>query len=99
LSKNMLLSAFGRWTIYSRAPCPLIWYLRFTVAPQKLEKLKKWTVYKFQNMWQVRMGHNMVQSSSPNMHITWLIFLCPRTHSKTSESVTFLCTTERDSTL
>jgi hypothetical protein len=38
----------------------------------------------------------MVKSSSPNAPSTWLIFFCPHTHAKTSESVTFLRTRERE---
>jgi hypothetical protein len=32
----------------------------------------------------------MVKFCSPNASRTWLIFICPRTHAKTSESVTFI---------
>jgi hypothetical protein len=38
----------------------------------------------------------MVKSSSPNAPSTWLIFLCPRTHAKTSLSLTFIRTRERE---
>jgi hypothetical protein len=37
----------------------------------------------------------MVKSSSPNAPSTLLIFLCPRTQAKTSESLTFVCTREK----
>jgi hypothetical protein len=42
------------------------------------------------------MGHNMVKFSSPNMPSTWLIFLYPHTHTKLSESLTFIRTRERE---
>jgi hypothetical protein len=45
---------------------------RFTTPRKRFEKLRKWTVHKFQNM--------------PS---TWLIVLCPRTHAKTSESLSY----------
>jgi hypothetical protein len=54
-------------------------YLRLTVARKKFGKLKKWTVHKFQNTRQARMGHNIVKSSSQNAPSAWLIFLCSRT--------------------
>jgi hypothetical protein len=38
-------------------------------------------VHKFQNACQARTGHNMVKSSSPNIPSSWLIFLCPCTHT------------------
>jgi hypothetical protein len=66
---------------------------------QKNWKIKGIAVYKFQNTRQARMGCNMVKSSSPHMPSTWLIFLCPCTHAKMSESLTFVHTRERESTL
>jgi hypothetical protein len=36
---------------------------------------------KFQNVRQAITGCNMVKSSSPNASSTWLVFLCPRTHT------------------
>jgi hypothetical protein len=52
-------------------------------------------VSKFQNARQTRTGRNMVKSSSPNALSTRLIFVYPRTHAKTSESLTFIRTRER----
>jgi hypothetical protein len=78
-------------------PYPLIQCPRFTVVPfpsKKNLKLKKLTVHKFQNAHQAKTGPNMVKSSSPNAPSTWLIFLCRRTHAKTSESRTFIRTRE-----
>jgi hypothetical protein len=43
----------------------------------------------------VRTGRNMVKYSSLNAPSTWLNFLCPRTHAKTSESLTFIRTREK----
>ena len=61
-------------------------YLRFQLSAvyhslKKFGKLKKKMVHKFRNVRQVRMGHKMVKSSSPNLPSTWLIFLCPHTHA------------------
>jgi hypothetical protein len=50
----------------------------------------------FQHARQARTGRNMVKSSSPNAPSTWLIFLCPRTYAKTSESLTFIRTRETE---
>jgi hypothetical protein len=66
---------------------------------QKIWKLKKQMVHKFQNAHQVRMGHNMVKSSSPNAPSTWLIFFWPSTYARTSEYLAFIRTRERESTL
>jgi hypothetical protein len=38
----------------------------------------------------------MVKSSNKNAPSTWLIFLCSRTHAKTSESLTFIHMRERE---
>jgi hypothetical protein len=57
--------------------------------------LKKQTVHKFQNARQARTGWNMVNPISPNALCTWLIFLCPRTQAKISESLTFIPTREK----
>jgi hypothetical protein len=52
-------------------------------------------MHKLQNARQARMDNNMVKSSRPNAPSTWLTILCSRTHAKTSESVTFIRTRER----
>jgi hypothetical protein len=44
----------------------------------------------FPNARHVRTDRNMVKPSSPNAPSTWLIFLCPRTHTKTTKSLTFI---------
>jgi hypothetical protein len=82
---------------YSRAPVSTDSVSDVYRGQKKNGKLKKLTVHKFQNARQAITGCNMVKSSSPNAPSTWLIFLCPRTHPKTSESLTFICT--RKSTL
>jgi hypothetical protein len=56
-------------------------------------------VHKFQNAHQARKGCNMVKSSTPNTPSTLLVFLFPRTHAKTSESLTFVSTRERKYTV
>jgi hypothetical protein len=70
------------------APYSLIQYERFNEGRKK-EKLKKLAVHKFQNARQARTGRNVVKNSSPNAASAWLIFLSPRTHAKTSQSLTF----------
>jgi hypothetical protein len=62
-------------------PYLLIQYLWITVARNKIWKLNKLTVHKFQTAHQVRTCHHMVKSSSPNVPSTWLIFLCPCSHA------------------
>jgi hypothetical protein len=66
-------------------------------SKKKSWKIKE-TVHNFQNARQARTDCNMVKSSSSNAPSTWLIF-CPCTHTETSESLTFLQTRERESTL
>jgi hypothetical protein len=64
--------------------CPRIhWFsIRGLRQAKKINwKLKKYTIYKFQNAHQTRMFRNMVNSSSPNAPSTWLIFLFSRTHA------------------
>jgi hypothetical protein len=85
---------FPQYTVVS--PYSLIQYPRFTAARIKIGKSKKQTFHKFQNARQVRTGRNLVQSSRPNAPSTRLISLCPCTHAKTSESLTYMCTTERE---
>jgi hypothetical protein len=80
-------------------PYPLIQYPLFTAARIEIVKLKKYTVHNFQNECQAETSRNMVKSSSSNAPSTLLIFLRPRTHAKTSESLTIIRTIERESIL
>ena len=60
---------------------PLYPWFQLSFVYRRTERIWeiKETVHMFQNVRQVRMGCNMVKSSSPNAPRTWLIFLCPRT--------------------
>jgi hypothetical protein len=85
---------------YSRAPVSAhsvstVWVICGLPWPAKIGKLKKLMVHRFQNARQARTGCNMVKSSSPIVPSTWPTFLCPHTHPKMSESVTFLLTRAR----
>jgi hypothetical protein len=76
-----------------------LWFQLSAVHHGMKKKIGKLRNKHFQNMHQAKMGCNMVKSSSPNTPSTWLIFLCPRTHAKMSESLTFISTSSIQYTL
>ena len=70
-----------RWTPVSVDSVSAVSVTRDLVALQKIGRLKKWTVRKIQNSRKPRTDHNMAKSSSPNVPSTWLVTLCPHTHT------------------
>jgi hypothetical protein len=65
-------------------------YPQFTAAWKKIWKIKEIWLLKFQNVCQVRMGHNRVKSRSPNAPSTWLILLWPHTHASLADLASIL---------
>ena len=77
--------------IYTGGPrYPRIQYPRLNAVRKKNWKFKEIKVNNFQKARQERAGRNVVKSSNPDAPRTWLIFLCPPTHTSRRKLATIL---------